>query len=199
MSKWFAALWGRIEAFESESLQRAPWRPSRGRQSRRRRPRRPGHDRHSRREPGTDADGSPLAHVEGGIAQSAVDADGVAIVRSVKLEGRAFTDKKFAYFYGGCIGLFVILSIVLFAGQHDEYTFKGSDVTGVGECENSDRQTRAARPIIIPWAARARPWPSSLAMSVLTRVLLPSQITRRMPWRAATRLACFICFRCRAS
>ena len=55
----------------------------------------------------------PLAHVEGGIAQSAVDADGVAIVRSVKLEGRAFTDKKFAYFYGGCIGLFVILSIVL--------------------------------------------------------------------------------------
>ena len=123
----------------------------------------------------------PLAHVEGGIAQSAVDADGVAIVRSVKLEGRAFTDKKFAYFYGGCIGLFVILSIVLFAGQHDEYTFKGSDVTGVGECENSDRQTRAARPIIIPWAARAAPVALLPCDGVLTRVLLPSQITRRMP------------------
>ena len=117
----------------------------------------------------------PLAHVEGGIAQSAVDADGVAIVRSVKLEGRAFTDKKFAYFYGGCIGLFVILSIVLFAGQHDEYTFKGSDVTGVGECENSDR------PIIIPWAARAAPVALLPCDGVLTRVLLPSQITRRMP------------------
>ena len=65
--------------------------------------------------------------------------DGVSVPRTVKIEGRELTDK-----YGACVFilsvlLFVIFAIVLGASAHDEYTFKGSDVSGVGECASRAR------------------------------------------------------------
>ena len=65
--------------------------------------------------------------------------DGVSVPRTVKIEGRELTDK-----YGACVFilsvlLFVIFAIILGASAHDEYTFKGSDVSGVGECASRAR------------------------------------------------------------